>query len=234
MSTLLDLDKEIFSPPELGCVLYLPGLPGGGNTLHDRSPYGNHGVITGATWKRLPSGLWYPYFDGSDDFITIIDAASIRSATGTLMFWFNTAQPASNEVIVDKREGTTDAMAIWIETSIIKIGLMKNSVWKFILAPVSATVSANTWVHTAWTFGEPGVGTKHYQGAVDVTNADTGDASDETGIDHLTSSDLLLMKKTGVAVYQEGSLALFQVYNQAFSALEIQNTFYREKHLFGV
>jgi len=66
METLLysRVDALMFSPPELGCVLYLSGLPNSGSKIHDRSPYGNHGAITGATWQRLPSGLWCLSFDG--------------------------------------------------------------------------------------------------------------------------------------------------------------------------
>jgi len=35
--------------------------------LHDKSRFKNHGTITGATWIRLPSGLWYLAFDATDD-----------------------------------------------------------------------------------------------------------------------------------------------------------------------
>ena len=71
MKTLLDrdIDELIFDPPELGSVLYLTGLPCGGSKIYDRSPYGNHGTITGATWKRLPSGLWYLDLDALDDYV---------------------------------------------------------------------------------------------------------------------------------------------------------------------
>ena len=59
MQGLLERDKIVLNPPALGTVLFLSGLPGSGNRIYDRSPYGRLGVITGATWKRLPSGLWY-------------------------------------------------------------------------------------------------------------------------------------------------------------------------------
>jgi len=48
MKALDDREDLVFSPPELGCVHYLPGLPGGGSKIHDRSPCGNIGTITGA------------------------------------------------------------------------------------------------------------------------------------------------------------------------------------------
>ena len=71
MKTLLNRSNLIFDPPPFDCVLYLSGLPGGGSSIHDRSPWGNHGSITGAVWKKLSNGLWHPGFDGSDDYISI-------------------------------------------------------------------------------------------------------------------------------------------------------------------
>ncbi len=82
MTTQTDRDGPVFDPPELGCVLHLPGLPGGGSKLHDRSPYGNAGTIVGATWIRLPSGLWCLSFDGSDDKVTILDNPSVDILAG--------------------------------------------------------------------------------------------------------------------------------------------------------
>ena len=90
MKTLLDRDRLVFEPPQPGCVLYLPGLPGGGNKLYDRSPYANVGTITGATWKRLPSGLWYLDFDGTDDYLDVGQDSSLMPTTSlTIELWLN-------------------------------------------------------------------------------------------------------------------------------------------------
>ena len=79
---------ETFKPPGLGCVLCLPGLPGSSGKIHDRSPYGNTGTITGAVWERLPSGLWVLHFDGTDDNVSIAHHASLNlSAEMTHMAW---------------------------------------------------------------------------------------------------------------------------------------------------
>ena len=76
--------------PPIGCVLDLAGLPEVGNKIYDRSPYGNHGAITGATWKRLPSGLWVLDFDGTDDVITGSDAALPSGTTArSVLMWVN-------------------------------------------------------------------------------------------------------------------------------------------------
>ena len=77
MKTLVDRDILVFEPPEPGCVLYLPGLPGGGGKIYDKSSYGNHGTITGAAWKRLPTGLWCLSFDGSDDYVNCGNSESL-------------------------------------------------------------------------------------------------------------------------------------------------------------
>jgi len=37
--------------------------------IFDKSPYGSYGTISGATWVRLPNGLWVLDFDGTDDHI---------------------------------------------------------------------------------------------------------------------------------------------------------------------
>ena len=48
--------------------------------LEDISRYKNHGTITGATWVRLPSGLWVLSFDGNDYIsCTIADPGDVYS-----------------------------------------------------------------------------------------------------------------------------------------------------------
>lgn len=98
-----DIDRLVFDPPELGCVLYMPGLPGGGSSIYDRSPYGNHGTIVGPTWRREPSGLCGLSFDG-DDYVNI-DAvvADIAADTkGTWMTWvkLDDATPAGTSILI--------------------------------------------------------------------------------------------------------------------------------------
>ena len=107
MKTLLDrnIDGLVSEPPELGCVLYIPGLPGGNTKIYDRSPYGNHGAITGATWVRLPSGLWCLSFDGSDDYVGCGSGSSL-DITGalTMEVWiYATAFTAGYPCIMAKR-----------------------------------------------------------------------------------------------------------------------------------
>jgi len=71
-----------------GCVLWLLGQDDAySSTIRDRSGYNNHGTITGATWARLPSGLWALNFDG-DDFINCGTNASLNFAGDwTFLAW---------------------------------------------------------------------------------------------------------------------------------------------------
>ncbi len=80
---------NIFSPPPLGTVLFLPGLPGAGTIIYDRSLYGNHGTITGATWK-FNGRVWYLDFDGTDDYVDCgLNVASLELTTFTFCGWIN-------------------------------------------------------------------------------------------------------------------------------------------------
>jgi hypothetical protein len=71
----------LFSSPPLGAVLSYTGLPGGGTTIYDRSLYGNHGAISGATWYNTATGVPYLYFDGVDDYVNIGSGESLDITT---------------------------------------------------------------------------------------------------------------------------------------------------------
>jgi len=102
-----------YPPCPASNVLYIPGLPGQGSTIWDRSGNGNNGTIAGATWKRLNSGLWYLFFDGAtdkDDIVSVADAATIQNiwdAGGTVEIWVNPGSDGEDNTgrVLDKRLG---------------------------------------------------------------------------------------------------------------------------------
>ncbi len=77
----------------------------------------NNGTITGATWVRLPSGLSILNYDGSDDIVTVPDAASIQNifdgAGGEALAWIYPLSDGENDngIIFDK--GNTDTTFGW-------------------------------------------------------------------------------------------------------------------------
>jgi len=78
MKTVIDSEELAFTPPETGGVLDLTGLPGGGSKIYDRSPYGNTGTIIGASWVKLPGGLWCLSYDGADDYVNCGNHPSLQ------------------------------------------------------------------------------------------------------------------------------------------------------------
>ena len=103
MRTILDVDELVFNPPELGCVLYLPGPPGGGNKIFDCSPYGNHGTITGATWEKTVGGLGCLSFDGTDDYVDFGDGLdAVLTSSFSVEMWFQVSESKSWAILLTK------------------------------------------------------------------------------------------------------------------------------------
>jgi len=224
------MTKLLFSPPALGNVLSLTGLPGGGNKIHDRSPYGNTATIVGATWVRLPGGLWCLSFDGSDDYISCADANSLDIAESlTLELWlkFLDTPPAGTAwSIMEKggRGGSTNNFALYTATNstALRFGAAFNNAWASFSA-ISTALGTTNWHHVAITYD--GKTVKAYLDAVrDLNQAKTGALS--------TNNNALTI--CGTNQYVKGYSVLQRIYNRALTALEIQNHFNQEKHLFGV
>ena len=75
-----------------GCVLHLPMDEGFGDTCYDRSGYGNHGTIKGATWEWDQRFGPVLRFDGIDDYVEVQDDPSLRGMRYlTVCVWFRTA-----------------------------------------------------------------------------------------------------------------------------------------------
>lgn len=222
MKTMLDVDELVFSPPELGCVLYLPGPSGGGSKIYDRSPYGNHGTITGAIWKRLPSGLWYLDYDGSDDYTDCGTILTSVQTELTVLGWFNPDTVTSDDGMLRIGINTANGkLVLVVYNNRINAGI--NGAYN----DVGFVITANIWRHFALQYKAP-VLNLFINGKLEATNGAV-----ETSIDFSASNDGVL----NIGRYNlryDGSVALVEVSLYALSALEIQNHFQQEKHLFGV
>ncbi len=242
MLALADIDKLVIDSPELGCALYVPGLPGGSNKVHDRSPYSNAGTITGATWKRLPSGLWCLSFDGLDDKIPIPDAASITDVFGgggTVEFWLNAASDGQAGSGRFYTKGSLAFLAVGESAGKIK-ALFElpwsgdNGKW----SSINTIITLNTWSQVVLTYNSDSpdndptvyINTTAYTVGSGLTEdaTPTGTRTSDSG------NDLVMGNTVATDRTLDGSIALFRAYNRTLSALEIQNHFNREKHLFGV
>lgn len=232
MKTVLDREDLVFGTPELGCVLCLPGLPGGGSGIYDRSPYANSGTITGATWKRLPSGLWCLDFDGQDDSISLGTPENL-DITGdiTICAWVYPAslpsESGNNFAILSKTQTLiTNGYEFWLRTS-DKIDFFTNQAATYQSSGSDdSVVTKGEWQHLAVT--RRGTTANLYKNAVDVTN------TQGTHLAPTPAGQTACVGRMGDSYPFHGCIALVLVYNRALSALELQNLFNRGKRLFGV
>lgn len=228
MKTVLDKEDLVFNPPEPGCVLYLPGLPGGASKIHDRSPYGNHGTITGATWVRLPSGLWCLSFDGSDDHVNCGSGDSLNPTSAmSVMAWVKFAEFKTGQCISSKYDGNG-----WIfgpDPNTSPYDALRFKVWGATNGHrLGAThLSADTWYHICGVYESSDIHIYLNSILDDGTTGGTIPAA-------ITPSATALYIARYSSVYTHGDIALFRMCNSGLTALGIQNCFNREKHLFGV
>ena len=221
MKTVLDREDLAFDPPELGCVFCLSGLPGGGSIAYDRSPHGNHGNITGATWVRLSSGLWCLSFDSSDDWITVPHHSSVCPhdplTVGTWDCWVYPINIGTVALFYkhqleigfsNQKLGFYDSGGLgWLFTDgVVEV----EDVWQHVVC-----VKDGEYIYL------------YYNGSLDTTRSGAGNFA-------LDTADLTIGGLSIPTRIFDGYLALPRIYNRPLSALEIQNHFNQEKHLFGV
>ena len=232
-----------------GCVFDFPGLPGAGGKICDRSPYGNVGTIIGATWTRLPSGLWVLSFDGSDDYVDLGTSFQaifrgsfsmecwikpddgIPAAKYTPMGTYTATGPNRVELIAPLTNGKLEFIYVSNGNTADAIG-----------ASASFSNGQETWHHIVGvadsTIGGVG-GLLIYLDSDVVTLSGTydGDTSGVTFADWTSAFELYIgaMNVDGTPnFFVNGPIALPRIYNRALTALEIQNHYQQEKHLFGV
>ena len=239
MTTLLyaDIDEQLFEPPQLDCVLHLTGLPNSGSKICDRSPYGNHGTIVGATWVRLPSGLWCLHFDGTDDDVNLGDLSILDFAGNssfTIMGWWKvaapTADPSYAPTLISKMNAATNA-GWWIlahATNGFQFSLNNNTA----LAK-SAFTGANEWTHFCCIKDSTNPLKQIINGVEPTyTQQDNG-----VNITAPAGQNCLIGDRSDNpdgAYVVDGPIALVRAINRALTNLEVANIYNREKHLFGV
>ncbi len=229
MQAVLDRDRLMFDPPEGNCVLCLTGLPGGSGKIYDRSPYGNTGSITGATWKQLPGGLWYLDYDGSDDYTDCGNGSSL-GITGaiTVIAWVNATAFSGYPVVVFKTTDNSwsagygmwwggDYMRFFINqygTNQAKISFTATGEWHLFGGTYDRNIAASQ---------------------LNIYQDDGKVGTPDTCTDPITvgARNLQIGWDAGGSRWH-GGIAGVRIYNRALSRLEFQNIYHREKYLFGV
>ena len=75
-----------------------------GTTANDTSGFGNTGTINGATWVPGVSGSALS-FDGSNDYVNVLNSASINVNTWTVSMWASSFDLERTQSLLDKRNG---------------------------------------------------------------------------------------------------------------------------------
>lgn len=234
----IEYDKLIFEPPEIGCVLYMPGLPGGGSKIYDRSPYANIGTIVGPTWVRTPGGLWALSFDAAvDDYVSLASNLTKALTAVTALFWINPNDKSTTHSLIGDYTSTTDVSMV---CQVIDVAA--TTTWKLGFYTKGEDSAANSLLGTTTTlsYGKWYLWGATWNGARKVVYINGVSDGIVERVDASLESTVTL--NTTIGAYQAaankenvyGIMALTRVFNRALSALEIQNHFNREKYLFNV
>lgn len=221
------IKEKLVEAPELGSLLYLPGLPGSGSKVYDRSPYGNSGTITGATWTKLPSGIWCLSFDGIDDVVDCGNSACFNVTSAlTVVAWINPVGWGGGTYGRILSKGVITAWAFFLSMTTAEMRFYGASMGSAIQSNPNV-IALNKWQQVGITYNKANV--RFYVNGV----YQGGDALSQPLGTNI--QNLLVGSESEVADRCfNGNIALVRVLNRPWTTLEFQNSFNREKHLFGV
>ncbi len=227
---LTERDKALIIDgiPETNLVLYCPGLQGKGSSLLDRSANANHGTITGATWTRLPSGLYVLSFNGSTSKVSFSAGAGtpldIDTGAVVLESWFNTDTIAAGEAQIIGR-GTEGASGWRLvrNAATLKLGYSGSGT-----ITSTAILVAGTWVHALGVIN----------GASSVLYINGVSAATGTVNPVAATKDVYMgcvhRETDAEALFFDGLIAIPRIYNATKAAAVPLAHYTRERHLFGV
>ena len=208
------------------CVLDLRSPITGGSTIYDVSGKGNHGTITGATWVRLPSGLWVMNFDGNDYVDCGAGSSLDITTTLTLMAWTKTTTNNAGGIIIKDDGNLQRSYLLHFDTGIIRFQVLG-------LSDTFLDWTSANWYDGNWHFiaGVYDGSTKkiYFDGTEKASEASTGSIS--TG----TTSLRIGNRNAGVNdLFLIGQVALPRAFALTRFASEIAQIYNQERHLFGV
>ena len=226
----------VFAPPALGTVLSLTGLPGGSNKIHDRSPYGNHGTTTGATWKRLASGLWCLSFDGTDDRADCGKGSSFDLGdmlTIKVWIWVDSTGSGYRSVTGNYNSPATRAQYLLDVNNSRNYRFVSESSGGNFAVTSAGIIPNEAWTHLVAT-RESATGTvKLYMNGAQDDNTGTSVAN-KIGAFADCGNTALGRAGSYDGSYFKGRMALVEVTKTLWTPLDVINSHNQEKHLFGV
>jgi chitodextrinase len=189
---------------------------GTGLQTADASGNGNSGTLSGATWTgagKYGSGLT---FDGTNDWVTVPDAASLDLTSGlTVEAWVRPTTTTGWRTVLLKEHGSTLAYALYGNaTGNRPLGVVYTGGAEQKLSGPTA-LALNTWAHLALTYD--GAQLRLYvNGTQRATKAVTGAVPSSTGALRIGGNNVWRTE------WFKGDLDEVRVYSRALAAAEIQ------------
>jgi len=209
-------------------VLNLTGYPGGGSRLQDRSFYGNHGTIIGATWAKLPSGLWVLSFDGTDDYVQVPHSSSLNIDSAiTLEVWTKVLSPTMNVNTYPIAKSSAYQIRHGFGLACYLFDLYIDGAYR---STPDYMPYDNEFHFIAGTYSEADRTLRLY---VDGILRSSTVLSGLTTYKINTNTNNVIIESG----YNQGRIAIIdkvRLYNRALSALDVLNAFEQVKHLFGL
>jgi glucose/arabinose dehydrogenase len=185
-----------------------------GTAVADASGRSNGGTVSGATWTTAGKFGAALSFDGSNDWVTVADAASLDVTRMTLEAWVRpTAMGGSWRTLVFKEQPGGMVYALYAtQGSGVPAGQVNIGGERTATGPA---LPVNTWSHLAATFDGSAL-RLYVNGALSSTSAVAGSIPASTGV--------LRMGGNGVwAEWFAGQLDEVRVYDRALTQAEIQS-----------
>ena len=189
---------------------------------------------TKPSWKRLPSGLWYLDFDGIDDVVTVGNGVSLRLlGAQTIKGWANLTAVGAGPSAVYSRSGggwATFSSMLFADNAGGGVGRwgvhFPNGVDDWNQVVKNNSVVLNKWTQVVGTFDGISVAHLYLDGVLANTNT--------VAITMTSNASNYLVGHNGSATYFKGGIALVKAQSGVWPAIEVQNSFNREKQFFGV
>jgi len=196
--------------PDPSLVLNLPFSEGYGSIARDRSLYGNHGTIYGASW--VDEGL---SFDGVDDYVEVPHSTSLDMTDElTLAAWIYSSVdfPASAMVVARPPE---NSWGIIFNVALRPMFMVRNTDLFSYLLELSFDLSLNTWYHVVGTFKRNDVARLYLNGI----EKESTPVSDFALLQ--SNNNVLIGSEMPDSSYFSGVIDEVRIYKRALSAQEI-------------
>jgi hypothetical protein len=207
-------------------VLYLEGQQDAkSGVIKDKSGFGNHGTITGATWVRLSSGLWVLNFDGIDDTVNCGSRVSLNILSSfTLLAWIKKPAHQNTWITILSKGSYGWSYNLFIaDTNKLFGGFYGVGVGSADILPL------NQWTLVGIVFDD----TADTMAIITNDKVEVSSGITLTPQEHSAES-FFIGSDNGVGNFLLAQLALARVYSRSLSASKIAVIYQNERQLFGV